>query len=373
MTTLRPLHVPLAVTGYIAEQQTLGLAANTVRHQAGFIRRFEVVCVREARDRHLQRPLRTDEIDRAIVARYFSLGSQKPGNMNNHLNALRKFLNWCEAANYIAPGESARLLAGRKHLKAVRDPKHYVPVQQFPVLLDVSGRRHPSERAFMAGALYTLGRKSDVCSISLKDIDLNARVTQMFRPKRNRWTEVGICPELYDEWGSWLDLYSWETGYASAAQMTAKHPDWNIVPRVQWVIRQDPITGRSTGATPDGLVPTDIPRHLERILKRGLDETGAQTTDGITVRHKGEGTHTIRRSAARAMLDHLSKDHGFDRALLQVSIMLDHDDPKQTLIYIGMDEERRELNNWLVSNSPFGTATSAIERGNDGNLLSLPG
>src|SRR5215469_9786205 len=234
MPALRPTHVPVAVTGYVAEQGTLGLAANTVKHQAGYLRRFERVCMQAARDRGLQRPLRTDEIDRAMIARYFSLGSQKPGNMNNHLNALRKFLNWCEAGNLIAAGETGRLLSGRRHLKAVREPKHYVPVQQFPVLLDVAGQRHASERAFMAMALYTLGRKSDVCSVRLRDLDMLGRSIQMYRPKRSRWTEAAICPDLYWEIEAWLDSYAEEAGVAGVTQLVARHPDWFLIPKVEW-------------------------------------------------------------------------------------------------------------------------------------------
>lgn len=54
------------------------------------------------------------------------------------------------------------------------------------------------------------------------------------------------------------------------------------------------------------------------------------------------------------MLSHLSRTLSKDHAVLQVAIMLDHDDPRQTLKYIGMDLETEELNGWLRGNSMYG-------------------
>lgn len=54
------------------------------------------------------------------------------------------------------------------------------------------------------------------------------------------------------------------------------------------------------------------------------------------------------------MLKNLSEQLGHDRALIQVCIMLDHQDTKMTLRYIGMDLEKTELNDWLRGHSMYG-------------------
>jgi hypothetical protein len=94
---------------------------------------------------------------------------------------------------------------------------------------------------------------------------------------------------------------------------------------------------------------------MQRVAKRVLDGLEVEgTREGKSVSHLGEGMHTIRRSGARAMLKHLSEHYGHDRALVQVSIMLDHKDTKMTLRYIGMEQEREELNDWLKGHSMYG-------------------
>jgi len=95
---------------------------------------------------------------------------------------------------------------------------------------------------------------------------------------------------------------------------------------------------------------------MEWAVKRILVRLGVQGRDGLLRKHLGEGMHTIRRSGARAMFDHLALDLGNDKALLQVSVMLNHQGTQQTLSYIGLDIEREQLNDWLRGNSMYSPA-----------------
>src|SRR6185437_2800705 len=103
---------------------------------------------------------------------------------------------------------------------------------------------------------------------------------------------------------------------------------------------------------------------LENIVKNALDVLGADTENGVYVRHLGEGMHTIRRSGARAMFDYLTDEVGEAKSLLQVSIMLDHDDPQMTLRYIDKDVERDRLNTFLKTGSMYGPAHRGRPQGN---------
>lgn len=366
------MYVGDAIDTFIAELDTLGLAPNTFEGQSGYLRRFGRVCAQEAARRQKRIPLRADEIDSKVITAYFATCEGGQGNRNNMLAPVKKFIYWLEAEGEIKAGAATRLLSTRKYKTSVRRPKYYIPVSDFSRALDISGERHPEDRAVMALALYTLARRSEISTLSLADIDMTGRTIKIYRQKRKRWTEMAMTPELYAELDSWLSWYAHHTGQAGVHFMLADHPDWKVIPRLiaDWLLDE---RGKFSGsAVSHEIDPANSPSHLERVVKRVLDVTGAQTVDGRQVRHLGEGMHTIRRSGARAMLDYLSNVLGQDRALLRVATMLDHEDPKQTLIYIGLDLEREALNNWLSTNSMYGTGDSdAVLPGHHGSVRSL--
>jgi integrase len=353
------MRVPDAIEAFKAEQQTLGLAASTLACQRGFVDKYGRACARVARERGKRSPLSVAEIDTLTIVRYFEMCAGGQGNRNNMLATLKKFFRYCEACRWLPPGETDRLLANRKSKQYERQPKHYVPAEQFGTLLDAS-TRHPADRVVVALALYTLARRSEIAALRLSDVDLPAGVLHLHRQKRQRWTDVAICPELMDELTDWLSWMAESTGYGTVARLMEAQPTWHVVPRVTPVLIRD-AGGKFSGLQTFEIDPLSSPSHMERVVKRGLDLTGAVTPSGKRVRHLGEGMHTIRRSGARAMLKHLSEDLGNDRALLQVSTMLDHESTQMTLKYIGMNEEREQLNSWLKTNSMYGTAAPAAQ------------
>lgn len=346
-----------ALAAYSRELASHGLAANTIRCQTGYLHRFRRTCQLVAREKSAGRrtELWTTELSPDCLARFFD-PIKGQGNRNNALVAFRKFFAWLERMEYIGHGKADWLLSGRKHKTAAREPKYYIPVDHFADMLDFAEERHPVERAQLALALYTLARgNSEIAGLRLKHLDLQARTLQVYRQKRKRWTEVAISPDLLDELTEWLGIYASLTDHSSPQAMISEHPDWYLVPRLEAERVAGP-DGRYDAKLTRFSVNPELPAiHLERLVKRMLDKTGAQTAEGKWVRHKGEGMHTIRRSGARAMLDHLSLEVGQDKALLRVATMLDHEDPQQTLAYIGMDIERKQLNDWLKDNPMYGS------------------
>jgi len=353
MAVRRVYYVPEALDDYAVELGSLGLAASTVAGYRGYLARFGCICNEVARERGKRSPLTVEEVDARVISRYFATSTGEQGNLNNMLMPVRLFLTWCVAAGWLDAGAPARLLGSRKYKKPVRKPKHYIPAEQFGDMLEAPGFQHPSERMVVALALYTLARRGEIAGLRMRDIHLADGYLDLHRQKRKRWTEVGICPELHEELLSWLSQYGEHFG-AGLYDLLETHPDWKLIPRLKRRYERDAL-GRLTAVQRIDLDPENSPGHLERVIKRVLDDLGVESArDGKQVNHLGEGLHTVRRSGARAMLDHLSRDLGHERALLQVSTMLDHDDPKQTLLYIGVNQERRELNDWLRTNSMYG-------------------
>lgn len=334
-----PLRIENALPAFEEYDRSRGLAAGTVKRHMLMARRFARTC-----DSVKGSGATMGQIDHQCVSRFFAELGGSTGHRNNALESLKAFLSWAEKFGYLRPPfTAAKLLEGYKSRVPERQPKYYLTAQEFPAALEVAGGHNPIDRAVMAIALYTLARQSEIASIRLADYDPAARTLRIYRHKRDRWTETGVTQELFEELDAWLCVYSWEMGYFRWETMAREHPDWHLVPsRQSW----------HGGFRPNPEKPIVT---MERVAKRTLDDLGVQgTRQGKSRDHLGEGMHTIRRSGARAMLKNLSEHYGHDRALVQVSIMLDHQDTKMTLRYIGMDLEKTELNDWLRGHSMYG-------------------
>lgn len=338
--------MPVKVTDALPQFATFldgrGLAAGTIkRHMQvgrGFVRTCQQVKGANAT---------MGQVDHEVVGRFFADLPGGQGYRNNALESVRSFLNWAEKWGYLRPNfTAAKLMDGYKSRAAERQPKHYLTAEEFPVMLEAAGERNPRDRAIAALALYTLARQSEIAPLRLCDLDLAEGSVRLYRRKRKRWTTTGVTPELHAELQAWLTVYARQMGYLSPATMIREHPEWLVVPSV----------GR--GGSRSRLQPTVPITGMERVAKRLLTDLGVTTTrQGKSVDHLGEGMHTIRRSGARAMLKNLSEGLGHQRALVQVAVMLDHDDTQMTLRYIGMDQEKDELNEWLRGNSMYGSPT----------------
>lgn len=333
------LRIENALPAFEEYDRSRGLAAGTVRRHMMAVRRFARTC-----DQVKGKGSTMGQVDHQCVSRFFAELGGSTGHRNNALESLRAFLNWAEKFGYLRPGfTAARLLEGYKSKVPERTPKYYLTAQEFPVALAAAGERNPIDRAVLAIAIYTLARQSEIAGLRLADYDEGNRTLRIYRPKRQRWTETGVTPELAAELQTWLNQYARIMGYLSPVTMIREHPGWHLVPsRQSW----------HGGFRPNPEVPIAA---MERVAKRALNDLGVQSTrTGKSRDHLGEGMHTIRRSGARAMLKNLSEQLGHDRALIQVCIMLDHQDTKMTLRYIGMDLEKTELNDWLRGHSMYG-------------------
>jgi integrase len=342
---MMPLNITAALPQFEEYLEGRGLAAGTIERHMHAARGFAGTC------RSVKGAGATmGQVDPQCVSKFFAAHTGGQGSRNNKIESLRHFLRWAERNHYLRPAFTAEgLLDGYKARKAERAPKYYVDAPEFPAALEASGARHPRDRAVIALGLFTLGRQSEIASLRLCDLDMAGRTVRMYRGKLKRWTDTGMSPELHDELTRWLQFYAREEGYLSPHTMIREHPDWLAVPAKK--------TFRAKGGgTTSRLVPDRPMVAMERVAKRMLTDLGvAGTRQGSSVDHKGEGMHTIRRSGARAMLKNLSERLGHQRALVQVSIMLDHEDTKMTLRYIGMDQEKDELNDWLRGNSMYET------------------
>lgn len=334
-----PMLVSEAVPRFTEYLRGRGLAEGTVKRHAWAAGEFARSCQVAKGPRATM-----GQVDPECVSRFFASIEGGQGSRNNKLETVRAFLNWAEKFRLLRPGFTcAGLLEGYRCRKAERQPKHYISAAEFPAALDIAGSRNPCDRAVIAVALYTLARASEIRVLRLRDLDLANGNINLYREKRNRWTVTGVTPELDQEMRVWLQAYAQEVGYFTPVTMVREHPDWLLTPSRQ---------GWNCGFR---LQPDKPICAMERIAKRVLTGLGVTTTaKGKAVDHLGEGMHTIRRSGARELFKHLSTTEGKDQALIRVQAILDHEDSKETLRYIGMDREKDEANDWLRGNSMYG-------------------
>lgn len=335
------------------------LADHTRSSYLSYLNRF-------AAEAATSRKYMVQSIDALSVAKFYRSLDTQAGRFNA-AKALRRFFRFCTRMHYMSKSAAEDAIGERPQLQPKPKPKLYVPVERFSEMLDMAEEIHPWDRAVMATALYTLGRQGELCGIQLKHIDLDARTFNLLRPKRKRWTPEVIGPDLWGEWEPWLKWYAKDQGFITYQAMIKAHPDWYLLPRKLSTAGQDPVTKQFTSARHTKIVPDAKAYRLEFVMKRCLTAMGIETPNGATRTHMGEGMHCVRRSGARALLDYLEGEVGADRALLMVSAKLDHDDPKVTLIYIGIDIERDRLNDRLRTHSMYGPRHG----GQGANILNL--
>jgi integrase len=335
------------------------LAPGTARNRTWLVRRL----IRAAQ-RHHGPNVAPRQLCITCISQFLTEINEKggTGNYNAAIGAIKDFVRFLRRNGDISINQSERLLEGRRTKKFTRQPKMFIPAEQFGNMLAPAS---PWDRGVLSFALYSLARQSEIRAVQLGHLDLGERAVLLYRLKRRRHTAVPITPTMRCELDRYLNWYAMRM-HTTAAAMLADHPDWYLYPRMQ-------VThGFSNGRYDAKLfrwepVPEVPPQRLERVIKRALDTLVPAGEDRVPGQYswqqfKGEGMHTIRRSGARAMYLHLRETQGRDSAAIQVSLMLDHEDPKVTLAYIGMDEEREELHAWLRENDPYGLTTAPARR-----------
>lgn len=202
-------------------------------------------------------------------------------------------------------------------------------------LLDRAGAYDPRDRAMMATGMIVASRGSEVSRMQLGHVSPDLSELQVLITKsknvHKKWRTVSLAPALRDELAVWLDFY------AGACRTTVtellKHEDYHLFPNRHVATTfgaEFSITYRPT--QPVARPYEVVQMHLHRM--------------GIT--DPRLGFHTLRRSGARLLYEHLKK-MGFKDPLRLVQVHLNHKDRDTTLRYIGLAPDLEELNKGLAT------------------------
>jgi integrase len=367
--------VESAAQEMLLDMASKGRAASTIKNSRSFLlgeKGFVTICNQVAlgQSRGQRRQAKTDELTTMHSVRYFAQVGQSTGHQNNALKEIRRFLGYLEVNGYIDPLNASRMLNERHYGEFQRKPKTYIPADRFGELLDAAEEWATQDRAIIALALFTLCRSSEVAYLRLGSIHLEDKTLDLYCPKGKKWRYETGDPALWPEITAWLEYLSEATTpegqqAMTPAELIKAHPDWYYCPRRDYVPGRDKLARIATAGMKYVLDPAQpYASHMEKVMQRAMRCIG-------TVPLAGDGMHCIRRSAARAMLRYLSEAEGDSRALLKVSLMLGHKDTKTTLVYIGQDLEKMELDRYLrAGGSLFGPTRPEAAR-SGGNVVQI--
>jgi integrase len=314
------------ITAWCRSQESQGLARNTIRNRELHTRAFMA----------LVGNIQINSVERRHVDAYFNHCMTKPRplqarSLNSHKESLDAFIGWAVANRYLPADRNP--MAGRRKFKAVPKDRLLIPASDFPRLLDCAP--HPRDRIVVALGLYLFPRQSEIRSMRIKDVDLERGYAHMKNHKSSSVDDMPICVELDEEVRRWLRFY---------AGMVPLHPNHHLVPAkpTRLVAGWAPPGERRRVELSAQLDPNKPMAELHDAVQRTLEAAGYSVRDGDD-RSNYEGSHTLRRSGARALYDRLLDD-GHDGAIRVVQAMLHHASVSMTEHYLGMklDQARRD-------------------------------
>lgn len=309
-----------AIDDYCRWRAAMSVGKQTIRNEKSILNRFLAV----------NGNIQCRSLDDRHVTRHFEEATKTRSTASLRLDhtVLSALFEWMRQTRRIPSDRDP--LFGRKPAKAIRKERDRIHESAFPRLLTLAGERDPQVRALLAVLLYTLLRDQDVADLRIRDVDLEGGYLRCRIKKTRQEDRLPICAELDTELRAWLTHYTTEVG--------PLEPHYYLVPRRNVTPVRATSGGRYDSVT-TRLAP-DLPfSRGGRIIRPVLEAAGFPVTD-VNGESTREGSHTVRRSGARALFDRLVAD-GYDGALRVVQAMLHHSSIEQTERYIGITADRR--------------------------------
>jgi integrase len=255
-----------------------------------------------------------------------------PNTFNTQMNQVRAYLNWGSARG-LWPGNVCSMSRTLRTMD--RDRSRLRPDELQAIVL---GCVDPWVRITLALGIHCLARDSELRSLRLGDVDLQAGTIRWTNHKSQKQDRKPITLELDRELRTWLTLYPRLPGVEGGLR-----DEWYLIPRrsYQWRFTYHP-------ALPCYRLARVVHSELAKYLP------GGDT--------KMEGIHTLRRSAARALFEALA-GQGRDNALRVVQSSLGHSSVTITEKYIGASQAKEERDDLMRGHSflaPAGAGFSQL-------------
>lgn len=315
----------LVAAQYVQHLASQGMAESTVKSARGCLNHLEAAAG----------PILVSAIDAAVVDRMFNMHPDwAQGTKNYYITHLRGFLKYCRRHKHLPYDFDP--VEDWKPRKLVKRNKRWLPLD---VIADMVVNARPRDRAFMAVAVFTFLRASEIANLRLRDLDFPGNEIAVWRIKTKQEDILPMSVELRLELATWLAHYH--------RVMGGLEPDWYLIP-AQGPHPMKGVPGyRRLVPDPSKHTPLKPYTKLEKpfsIVQRAMRQYGIEP-------EPGDGCHVLRRSGARNLFEQL-RSEGHDGAARRVQSMLGHSSVVITEGYLGIDYEKR-LRNQQFSGKPM--------------------
>lgn len=330
-----------ALDDYLLLRKSGDYSRQTLANESGVLKRFLSVTGN----------IWMHNVDERHVIRHFEKASQTRSSRSLQLDhtVLGQFFTWARQTRRLP--HLVDPMAGRRRPKTRRKERDRVPVTRFADLLDVAGEMDPRNRGIVAVLLYLLIRDNECRDIRVGDVRLDTGYVKVTISKTYTEDLMPICAELDQELRLWL------THYANNIGRGLLPTDYLFPSRKTLTLVRSGHRGRIESHEM-AYVPEQKVGRIGRFMGEVLEGVGFSMKD-VNGDSKMEGSHTIRRSGARALFDRLAAE-GYDRALRIVQSMLHHSSITTTELYIGVTADQRGRDEILLGKPMFPKETENV-------------
>lgn len=274
-------------------------------------------------------------LERNQVSRYLGERGRvlATDSVNQEKTRISTFLKWCEEEQFIDTRKNIR--RDLSWVKPIQEDRQRLTADQFPALYDAA--RCSRDRMLMVMLTDTLMRSSEAVSVKWGHVDLDRAVIEFTRWKtKQASSRVPISMQLDQELRRYWIWYESKIG-------RSVRPDDHLICSLRLFAAPGGLYAKSDDTIE--LFPERAMSRVHEVVQQCIvDGPGLQGRAGRFSPLLREGGHTLRRSAARELLEALFRDEDLatDEALLMVMTMLGHANVDMTMRYIGYkaDEEK---------------------------------
>ncbi len=324
-----------AVEDYLDHRRAKGRARTTVDNEAFVLRRF-AAWYGDVQMRHMT----PDKVSSwfygadGVRSRHYTRDRRcrepvTPGTHNYYRSRLKGFFQFTMQRGWVR----VDLLQEVDALRLPRVIRQRPTPAQIAEMIETAPCER--DRALLVTLAHTGLRRSEVLRLTVGDVDLEGLWLRAYITKSQLEDVLPMTCNLQRELRRWLDAYAASIGRpltGSDVLFPARKTGG-----YRWATHSD--GSRTRYRAPDSWQPIEPMTHPERVVQDALRRVGLPT--------KGEGCHTLRRAAARALFDELNEDSGFDLTLRVVSALLHHSNSTTTERYLGLDPERQRRDAFL--------------------------
>lgn len=257
-----------------------------------------------------------------------------PSTFNVYRQSLLGFWKFCYAEDWVRRDPMT-------HVARLKVPqKNRIHLSPYEVRKMLDETKIPRDRALLAIGVLTGLRGGDVIKHRVGDINLGDRTFSVTNQKTGKADILPVDDDLRAELMRWFEAY--------AEAMGLDGPE--AIPNGWWLIPPQHPVGGGFRLAPTSEKPMT---HAERVVHDGLALIGMD--------RKGEGTHTLRRTAGRIFY-HSAMAQGVDDPMRIPQSMYGHSNRTITENYLGITHDKRVRDNLISNISLLDTAAGELAK-----------